>query len=104
MQTMLEPEGVIADVDTGSSIPTFAIMKPGINNTRVDMSPYGQSIFADAVDAIQSVVLAFDALINEVDVSKMRVFLSDVLFDHDKDGGKNTAMPFSRVTAPFFAR
>lgn len=36
---------------------------------------------ADAVDAIRAVDVAFNSLINEVDVSKMRVFLSDVLFD-----------------------
>ena len=51
-------------------------MKPAVTNTRVDMSPYGQSVFADAVDAVQAVDLTFDALINEVDVSKMRGFFS----------------------------
>ncbi|EHF02188.1 hypothetical protein HMPREF1008_00894 [Olsenella sp. oral taxon 809 str. F0356] len=101
---VMEPEGVIADFDTGSSFPTFAIVKPGITNTRVDMSPYGQSVFADAVDAIQSVDLAFDALINEVDVSKMRVFLSDVLFDHDRDGGKNTPIPFGKGDCTVFRK
>jgi hypothetical protein len=40
------------------------------------MSPYGQSVFADAVDAVQAVDLTFDALVSEIDVSKMRVFLS----------------------------
>lgn len=40
----------------------------------------GQSVFADAFDAVQSVDLAYDALINEVDAGKMRVFLSDVMF------------------------
>jgi len=28
------------------------------------MSPYGQSIFADAIDAIQAVDVAFDAMIS----------------------------------------
>ena len=39
-------------------------------------------MFADATDAIQAVDLTFDALINETGVSKMRVFLSDVLFEY----------------------
>lgn len=30
------------------------------------ISPYDQSVFADAVDAVQAVALTFDALINEV--------------------------------------
>ena len=83
---VIEPAGVCAEYDTGCAFPTFSIVKPAVDNTRVDMSPYGQSVFADAVDAIQAVDLAFDAMINEVDVSKMRVFLSDVLFDKESDG------------------
>lgn len=71
-------------------------MKPAVTNTRVDMSPYGQSVFADAVDAVQAVGLTFDALINEVDVSKMRVFLSDVLFDREKSGDKAISIPFGK--------
>ena len=58
--------------------------------------PYGQSVFADAVDAVQAVDLTFDALINEVDVSKMRVSLSDVLLDREKSGGKTISMPFGK--------
>lgn len=101
---VISPEGVVDDFDTVSAFPTFSIVKPAITNTRVDMSPYGQSIFADAVDAIQSVDLAFDALINEVDVSKMRVFLSDVMFDHDRDGGKNTPIPFGKGDCTVFRK
>ncbi|WP_417118860.1 hypothetical protein [Olsenella phocaeensis] len=101
---VIEPAGVVGDFDTGSAFPTFAIVKPAITNTRVDMSPYGQSVFADAVDAIQSVDLAFDALINEVDVSKMRVFLSDVMFDHERDGGKSTPIPFGKGDCTVFRK
>lgn len=73
------PVGVCPVYETGSPYPTFAIVKPAVDNTRVDMSPYGQSVFADAVDAIQAVDLAFDAMISEIDNGKMRVFLSDVM-------------------------
>lgn len=54
-------------VDTVARVPTFGIVRLAVPNTRVDCSSYGQSVFADATDAIQSVDLAFDALINEVD-------------------------------------
>ncbi|WP_417046795.1 hypothetical protein [Enorma massiliensis] len=61
------------------------------------MSPYGQSVFADAVDAIQAVDLAFDAMISEVDNGKMRVFLSDVMFDQEEGGkGRKVTIPFGR--------
>lgn len=67
----LTPAGVAPVFDTGCPFPTFGIVKSAVTNTRVDMSPHGQSVFADAVDAVQAVDLTFDALINEIDVSKM---------------------------------
>ena len=100
----IEVEGVCAEYDTSCPFPTFAIVKPAIENTRVDMSPYGQSIFADAIDAVQAVDLAFDAMINEVDVSKMRVFLSDVLFDKERDGKKRISIPFGKQDCTVFRK
>ena len=102
---MVEPEGVAGVVDTGCPYPTLAVVKPAIANTRVDMSPYGQSVFADAVDAIQAVDLTFDALINEVDVAKMRVFLSDVMFDRGSDeGGRKVSIPFGKGDCTVFRK
>lgn len=100
----LAPVGVAPVFDTGCAFPTFGIVKPAVTNTRVDMSPYGQSVFADAVDAVQAVDLTFDALINEVDVSKMRVFLSDVLFDREKTGDKAISIPFGKQDCTVFRK
>ena len=103
---IIEPAGVCAEYDTGSPFPTFSIVKPAVDNTRVDMSPYGQSVFADAVDAIQAVDLAFDALISEIDAGKMRIFLSDVMFDRDDDGSKKrrTPIPFGKQDCTVFRK
>ena len=68
----ITPGGIVPLYDTGCPYPTFGIVKPTVTNTRVDMGPYGQSVFADAVDAIQAVDLTFDALVSEIDLSKMR--------------------------------
>ena len=100
----LAPAGIAPEYDTGCPFPTFGIVKPAVTNTRVDMSPYGQSVFADAVDAVQAVDLTFDALINEVDVSKMRVFLSDVLFDREKSGDKTISIPFGKSDCTVFRK
>ncbi len=100
----LAPVGVAPVFDTGCAFLTFGIVKPAVTNTRVDMSPYGQSVFADAVDAVQAVDLTFDALINEVDVSKMRVFLSDVLFDREKTGDKAISIPFGKQDCTVFRK
>lgn len=101
---IIEPDGVVRVVDTGCTFPTFAIVKPALDNTRVDMSPYGQSVFADAIDAIQAVDLAFDAMVNEVDVSKMRIFLSDVMFDREREGNKTVAIPFGKSDCTVFRK
>ena len=100
----LAPVGILPIYDTGCPFPTFGIVKPAVTNTRVDMSPYGQSVFADAVDAVQAVDLTFDALINEIDLSKMRVFLSDVLFDRETDGNKNVTIPFGKQDCTVFRK
>ena len=63
-----------------------------------------QSVFADAVDAVQAVDLTFDALVSEIDVSKMRVFLSDVLFDREKSGDKTISIPFGRQDCTVFRK
>lgn len=94
----------IRHYDTGCPFPTFGIVKPAVTNTSVDMLPYEQSVFADAVDAVQTVNLTFDALINEVDVSKMRVFLSDVLLDREKSGGKAISIPFGKSDCTVFRK
>lgn len=101
---VIEPAGVAPVFDTGCALPTFGIVRPAIANTRVDMSPYGQSVFADAVDAVQAVDLTFDALVNEVDVSKMRVFLSDVLFDREASGDRSVTIPFGRQDCTVFRK
>ena len=101
----IEPEGVCPVYETGSAWPTFALVKPAVNNTRVDMSPYGQSVFADAVDAIQAVDLCYDAMMSEIDNGKMRVFLPDVMFDVERDGkGGRVPTPFGRDDRTVFRK
>lgn len=96
---------VAEDASTGCSSPTFGIVRPAVPNTRVDFSSYGQSIFADAVDAVQPVDLAYDALINEIDAGKMRVFLSDVMFDQEKmANGKRIPIPFGMGDCTVFRK
>lgn len=101
----VEPDGVCPVYDTGSVWLTFSIAKPAINNTRVDMSPYGQSVFAGAVDAIQVVDLCYDAMMPEIDNGKMRVFLSDVMFDVERDGkGGRVSIPLGRQNCTVFRK
>ena len=69
------------------------------------MSPYGLSVFADAVDAIQAVDLCYDAMMSEIDNGKMRVFLSDVMIDvgRDEKGGR-VSIPFGKANCTVFRK
>lgn len=96
---------VADEVGTGSMGPTFGIVRPAVPNTPVCFSPYGQSVFADAVYAVQSVDLAYDALINEIDAGKMRVFLSDVMFNQQKNSnGNRIPIPFRKGNCTVFRK
>ena len=62
-------------------------------------------MFADAVDAIQAVDLCYDAMMSEIDNGKMRVFLSDVMFDVERDGkGGRVSIPFGRQDCTVFRK
>lgn len=105
--TAVTLEGIVEDFDTTGDVPWFAVCSPMIENTRVDLSPYGQSVFANAIDALQSVDLAYDAMVNEVDLAKMRIFISDMLVEYstyDEQGNKvshKQALPFGKDNTIF---
>jgi len=91
------PEGIITDFNSLSPYPTFSIVSPAIDNTCVDVSPYGESVFHAAIDTLQAVDICFDAIYNEVDMSKMRIFIGDMLIDKQPDGeGGTTVIPFGK--------
>ena len=49
--------------------------------------------------------LAFDALINEADAGKIRVFLSDVMSDQEKDAkGRRVPIPFGKGDCTVFRK
>ena len=67
------PEGVEQRVPTGSAIPHFQIIKPNIVNN-VDLNcPMGISVYANALDQLESVDLIFDSYCNEFRLGKKRI-------------------------------
>ncbi|MEY8460129.1 hypothetical protein AALA69_03245 [Eggerthellaceae bacterium 24-137] len=100
----VEMEGVIPVLETGCPTPTFAIVKPAIENTMEEFSPYGMSVFEDAIDVIQSVDIAYDAIFTEVDVGKIRVFLSDMLLERDEGEGGSRVIPFGKEDCTVFRK
>lgn len=86
----LAPEslGYIADFDTESPRKPFGIVRPAIDNAIADMCPYGMSVFADAIDSIKAVDLAFDSLFQEVELTGVKVFMDESLMDVRSEDGK----------------
>ena len=67
------PEGVLEEVNTGSNIPLFQIIRPNIvNNVDLDC-PMGISVYANAIDQLEGCDLVYDSYCNEFRLGKKRV-------------------------------
>lgn len=97
-----EAAGVLEDFDTEQPCPTFGIIRPALENTYVDLSPYGQSVFADAVDAVKAVDLAYDSMFQEVELTGAKVFIDEALVDVRSQDGK--IIPAPKVEGRLFRR
>lgn len=97
-----EAAGVLEDFDTRQACPTFGIIRPALENTCVDLSPYGQSVFADAVDAVKAVDLAYDSMFQEVELTAAKVFVDEALVDVRSKDGKT--IPTPKVEGRLFRR
>lgn len=90
---VVEDGSVIADLDTLQPLPTFAVMRPALDNCVADGSPLGVSVFNDAVNACMAVDEAFDACVRELLVCKPRLFVSDDLLQVVDESGRRVVVP-----------
>ena len=68
-------EGVVPVVHTGSDKPLFVIDRMNIaNNTDIN-SPMGISVYANAIDQLKGVDIAYDSYVNEFILGKKRIFV-----------------------------
>lgn len=67
------PEGVKAVVATGSTVPLFQLIRPNIVNN-VDLNcPMGIPVFANAIDQLEGLDLAYDSYQNEFRLGRKRI-------------------------------
>ena len=66
-------------LDTESSIPWFQFIKPNIANNIDINSPLGISIYANAIDTLAGVDLAYDGYCEEMRICRPRVFVDKKL-------------------------
>ena len=90
---VVEDGSVIADLDTLQPLPTFAVMRPALDNCVADGSPFGVSVFNDAINACMAVDEAFDACVRELLVCKPRLFVSDDLLQVVDERGRKVVVP-----------
>lgn len=77
-------ESTMTEFDTKSDVKWFSIFKPLLTNNLFNNSPFGIPHFANAIDNLKAVDIAFDALKNEVKDGRRRTFVrSDMLSYED---------------------
>ena len=84
------PNGILPVVNTGTDIPLFAIFSPNIVNTIPNSNGLGMSVFAQAIDNLKGVDLAFNNFCRDFKLGGKKVFYSDNLIRTDLDGNKIT--------------
>lgn len=90
-----EALGIIEDFDTGCAMRTFCLLSPAIDNTVQDTSPYGVSVFNDAIDTMRMLDTAWTALYDETDLLRAVLMIPDTMIDVETDdGGEKRPVPF----------
>ena len=78
-----EKEGFIDEFNTKSNIPWFTIITPNICNNIDSETPFGLSIYANAIDTLMSLDNAYDGLDNEVIIGRRRTFVAEEMMTFD---------------------
>lgn len=76
-------EGFLAKFETKSNIPWFAIITPNICNNIDSETPFGISVYANAIDTLKSLDDAYDGLDNETNLGRRRVFIAEEMMSFD---------------------
>lgn len=64
--------------DTKCPFPLFVIFEPNIQNNIDINSPFTPSIFANAIDILEAIDIAFDSEVNEFTLGRKRIFTNAV--------------------------
>lgn len=83
-----EKEGFLEEFDTQSDIPWFSIIKPNICNNIDSETPFGLSVYANAIDTLKCLDNAYDGLDNETTIGRRRIFVSSEMLSYDDGEGK----------------
>lgn len=78
-----EQDDTVKEFDTKSNIKWFSIFKPLLTNNLFNNTPFGIPHYANAIDNMKAVDICFDALKNEIQDGRKRIFASAEMFNYD---------------------
>ena len=78
-----EAQSAITDFDTKSNVKWFSIFKPMLTNNIIENTPFGIPHYANAIDNLKAVDICFDALKNEINEGRKRIFARADMFNYD---------------------
>lgn len=81
--TEIELDKTMKEFKTQSDKKWFAIFKPLLTNNLFKNSPFGIPHYANAIDNLQAVDIAFDELKNEVLLGRKRIFAKADMFTYE---------------------
>lgn len=81
---IIDNDNTIHIFDTKSSIKWFSAFKPLLTNNLFSNSPFGIPHYANAIDNLKAVDISFDALKNEINDGRKRVFVRADMFNFDQ--------------------
>ncbi|MFV0517239.1 MAG: hypothetical protein ACK5MV_07575 [Aminipila sp.] len=84
------PQGILEVIKTGSDIPLFSIIKPNICNSIDEDTSLGISVFANAIDNLMGVDLAYNNFNRDFKLGGKKVFINEDLTKTDSSGNVYT--------------
>lgn len=80
------PKNIAPVINTGTNIRWFSIVKPNKVNNIDESVGLGVSIYADAIDNLKGVDLAFNNFLRDIKLGGKKVFISEDLVKMDQSG------------------
>lgn len=77
-------------IRTGANVPFFAILTPNMTNHIDEGCGMGISVYADAIDCLKGVDLAFNNFCRDIKLGGKKVFINQSLICRDGDGNVYT--------------
>lgn len=82
------PDNIAEVIYTGTDVPFFSIIRPNIANNIDERTALGISVYADAIDILKGVDLAYNNLNKDFKLGGKKVFLNSRMVRYDDQTGQ----------------